>query len=211
MGELDRDYTVKPGVARLPHFAHTAFAEHRNDLVGTDLVACGESHRGLLILPPGSPQSPGLTGNSEKAPPDPQARYSKGFPFGTRPEMRQLTSAYMADKTDVYTFDPDHAIIAYPLSILRDVAGAFLPSSAQLSETEDAHLRATCKDAIKYGCHAVILDTLSFQAPGFYEKRGYSRIGVVDGYRGGSQKIFMQKHLDGSFPPDSRTNTEVNR
>jgi len=58
-------------------------------------------------------------------------------------------------------------------------------------------LKAAENAAIKYGCHAVILDTLSFQAPGFYEKRGYSRIVFVDGYLGGSQKIFMQKHLDG--------------
>ena len=55
--------------------------------------------------------------------------------------------------------------------------------------------------AIKCGCHAAILDTLSFQAPAFYEKRGYSRIGVVDNYRGGSQKIYMQKRLAADFSP----------
>ena len=49
--------------------------------------------------------------------------------------------------------------------------------------------------ATKSGCRAAILDTLSFQAPAFYEKRGYVRVGVVDDYRGGVQRIFMQKRL----------------
>jgi GNAT superfamily N-acetyltransferase len=49
--------------------------------------------------------------------------------------------------------------------------------------------------AIRRGCRAAILDTLSFQAPAFYEKRGYVRVGVVDDYRGGVQRIFMQKRL----------------
>jgi hypothetical protein len=49
--------------------------------------------------------------------------------------------------------------------------------------------------AIKKGCHSASLDTMSFQAPVFYEKRGYVRVGVLDGYPGGAQKIFIQKHL----------------
>ena len=56
-------------------------------------------------------------------------------------------------------------------------------------------LKAAESAAIKSGCRAAILDTLSFQAPAFYEKRGYVRIGVVDDYRGGVQRIFMQKRL----------------
>jgi GNAT superfamily N-acetyltransferase len=51
------------------------------------------------------------------------------------------------------------------------------------------------KAAAENGCHAAILDTMSFQAPAFYEKRGYVRIGVVDGYPGGAQRIFMRKDL----------------
>jgi GNAT superfamily N-acetyltransferase len=49
--------------------------------------------------------------------------------------------------------------------------------------------------AIEKGSRAVLLDTLSFQSPAFYEKRGYVRIEVVDDYRGGVQRIFMQKRL----------------
>jgi len=60
-------------------------------------------------------------------------------------------------------------------------------------------LRTAEEAALRSGCRAVILDTLTFQAPGFYEKRGYVRLGIVDDYRGGVQRIFMQKRLD----PDS--------
>jgi GNAT superfamily N-acetyltransferase len=49
--------------------------------------------------------------------------------------------------------------------------------------------------AIEKGCHAAILDTMSFQAPAFYEKHGYVRVGLVDGYPGGAQQIFMRKEL----------------
>jgi GNAT superfamily N-acetyltransferase len=49
--------------------------------------------------------------------------------------------------------------------------------------------------AVEYGCHSASVETMSFQAPGFYEKHGYVRVGVIDGYPGGAQKIFMRKHL----------------
>ena len=56
-------------------------------------------------------------------------------------------------------------------------------------------LQAAEDNAIENGCHGAILETMSFQAPTFYEKRGYVRVGVVDGYPGGAQKIFMRKVL----------------
>jgi GNAT superfamily N-acetyltransferase len=63
--------------------------------------------------------------------------------------------------------------------------------SRLLQSAEDA--------AQRNGCRAAILDTLSFQAPEFYEKRGYVRVGVVEDYRGGMRRIFMQKRLLGSY------------
>ncbi|MBV9743807.1 MAG: GNAT family N-acetyltransferase [Acidobacteriia bacterium] len=58
-----------------------------------------------------------------------------------------------------------------------------------------AVLNAAEAEAIGQGCRFAIVETMSFQAPGFYEKRGYVRVGVVDGYPGGSRKIFMRKAL----------------
>jgi GNAT superfamily N-acetyltransferase len=58
-----------------------------------------------------------------------------------------------------------------------------------------AILRAAEEAAIRRGCCAAVLDTLSFQAPVFYERCGYTRVGVIDEYYGGMQRIFMQKRL----------------
>ena len=44
-------------------------------------------------------------------------------------------------------------------------------------------------------CHAAILDTYSFQAPGFYQRLGYEVFGVIDGYPRGYQKVFFKKRL----------------
>ena len=61
--------------------------------------------------------------------------------------------------------------------------------------TGSAVLKAAEDAAVENGCHGAILDTMSFQAPAFYEKRGYVRVGVVDGYPNGARKIYMRKDL----------------
>lgn len=45
------------------------------------------------------------------------------------------------------------------------------------------------------GCHAVWLDTFSFQAPGFYRKQGYTEFGRLDDYPPGHSRIYFQKRL----------------
>jgi GNAT superfamily N-acetyltransferase len=49
------------------------------------------------------------------------------------------------------------------------------------------------EEAQKRGCHTAVLDTYSFQAPGFYENLGYEAFGIVDGYGRGYQKYFFRK------------------
>ncbi len=44
-------------------------------------------------------------------------------------------------------------------------------------------------------CHAVSLDTHSFQARPFYEKRGYEVFGTLDGYPAEHKKFFLKKKL----------------
>ena len=45
------------------------------------------------------------------------------------------------------------------------------------------------------GAHLVHVDTMSFQAPGFYEKQGYREFGRLDLLPPGTHHIFLQKPL----------------
>jgi GNAT superfamily N-acetyltransferase len=49
--------------------------------------------------------------------------------------------------------------------------------------------------ALERGCHAAHLDTMSFQAPDFYKKHGYTIFGVLDDLPRGHQRIFLKKEL----------------
>lgn len=57
-------------------------------------------------------------------------------------------------------------------------------------------LKAAEDAAMRNGCKFASLDTMSFQAPLFYQKHGYVRVGAVEGYPGGARKIFMRKSLN---------------
>ena len=45
------------------------------------------------------------------------------------------------------------------------------------------------------GCHHVHLDTMSWQAPEFYKKHGYSVIGILPDIPDGNQKYLLMKAL----------------
>src|SRR5690349_20217945 len=49
--------------------------------------------------------------------------------------------------------------------------------------------------AIAHGCHGAHLDTMSFQAPSFYEKHGYTVFGVLDDMPRGQRRYFLKKDL----------------
>lgn len=58
-------------------------------------------------------------------------------------------------------------------------------------------LDAAESEAVRRGCRLMLLATHSFQAPEFYERRGYSRIATVADYPAGHSEIFMVKPLAG--------------
>ena len=56
-------------------------------------------------------------------------------------------------------------------------------------------LREAEKEAIRSGCHHVHLDTMSWQAPEFYQKHGYEVIGILPDIPNGNQKYLLMKAL----------------
>ena len=49
--------------------------------------------------------------------------------------------------------------------------------------------------AASRGCFAATLDTHSFEALGFYQKRGYEVFGTLEDYPPGHTKYFLRKRL----------------
>jgi ribosomal protein S18 acetylase RimI-like enzyme len=45
------------------------------------------------------------------------------------------------------------------------------------------------------GCHSAHLDTLSWQARPFYERRGYELYSTLDDYPGPHKRFFLKKKL----------------
>ena len=57
-------------------------------------------------------------------------------------------------------------------------------------------LIAAENEAKKRGCHAVHVDTMSWQAPEFYKKHGYELISELDNIPKGYKKFHFIKRLD---------------
>lgn len=57
-------------------------------------------------------------------------------------------------------------------------------------------LHSAEEEATRRGCTVSVLDTFSFQAPGFYQKHGYEIVGNIDNYpRPQDQVIYLKKRL----------------
>jgi ribosomal protein S18 acetylase RimI-like enzyme len=56
-------------------------------------------------------------------------------------------------------------------------------------------MRAAEAEAVARGCEVVRVDSHTFQAPGFYEKLGYERIGFAADTPTGHGEVFLSKRL----------------
>lgn len=70
-----------------------------------------------------------------------------------------------------------------------------LPDSLRGSGLGSQLLQAFENEARRRGCHNAVLYTLSFQAPGFYERHGWVKFGELPCKPEGSSRIFMSKQL----------------
>lgn len=72
----------------------------------------------------------------------------------------------------------------------------FLPEDLRGGGQGARILHAAEDEARARGCVGSYLDTLSFQAAGFYEKQGYTRVGALPDYpRAGQAKYFYMKRF----------------
>ncbi|MFB3305026.1 GNAT family N-acetyltransferase [Pseudomonas sp. AMR01] len=70
-----------------------------------------------------------------------------------------------------------------------------LPEALRGSGLGSQLLHAFEDEARRRGCANAVLYTLSFQAPGFYEKHGWVRFGEVPCEPEGSSRVFLSKRL----------------
>ncbi|HWI25836.1 MAG TPA: GNAT family N-acetyltransferase [Stellaceae bacterium] len=78
----------------------------------------------------------------------------------------------------------------------------WLPDGLRRCGLGSAILARAEEEARARGCHAVWLDTFSFQAPGFYLRRGYALFGALEDYPPGHRRFFLQKQLgEGAVRP----------
>jgi GNAT superfamily N-acetyltransferase len=56
-------------------------------------------------------------------------------------------------------------------------------------------LQAAEQEARTRGCHHVVLESYSFQAPGFYQQHGYEVFAVLEDHPRGHSKYYLRKRL----------------
>jgi GNAT superfamily N-acetyltransferase len=72
----------------------------------------------------------------------------------------------------------------------------FIPADLRGQDIGTVLLSMAEARAKSWGAVGIWLDTFSFQARGFYEKRGYAVFGEIADYPAGHQRFFLQKRLD---------------
>ena len=71
----------------------------------------------------------------------------------------------------------------------------FLPEALRGSGLGTKVLRMFEEEGRRRGCRSAVLYTISFQAPGFYERNGWRRFGQIPCDPPGTSRIFMTKEL----------------
>jgi GNAT superfamily N-acetyltransferase len=72
----------------------------------------------------------------------------------------------------------------------------FLPESLRKNRIGSRIIRKAGDEAKRRGCSRAVLFTVTFQAPGFYERQGYEVLGRIECDPPGHTRICMTKRLD---------------
>lgn len=73
----------------------------------------------------------------------------------------------------------------------------FLPETLRKQGLGTKIIKAAEEEGARRGCSRAILSTLSFQAPGFYERQGWQVLGRIDCDPPGHTRFMMTKTLAG--------------
>ncbi len=71
----------------------------------------------------------------------------------------------------------------------------FIPDQLRGQGIGTRILQQAEEEAKRRGCSASVLYTISFRAPGFYERHGYRVLGRVECHPPGTSRIYMTKNL----------------
>jgi ribosomal protein S18 acetylase RimI-like enzyme len=72
----------------------------------------------------------------------------------------------------------------------------YLPEELRGQAFGSRLLAAVEAEARRRGCKRAVVETSSFQAPGFYERHGYEEFGRVAFGTGRDARIFLRKELE---------------
>jgi ribosomal protein S18 acetylase RimI-like enzyme len=56
-------------------------------------------------------------------------------------------------------------------------------------------LQAVEREALNHGCQQIVLESFSFQAPGFYQKLGFETFAILENHPRGYQHHYLRKGL----------------
>jgi GNAT superfamily N-acetyltransferase len=71
----------------------------------------------------------------------------------------------------------------------------YLPEKLRGRDLGSRLLRMAEDEAVRRGCRGAVLYTISFQAPGFYERHGWREFGRIPCDPPGTSRVFMTKEL----------------
>jgi GNAT superfamily N-acetyltransferase len=77
----------------------------------------------------------------------------------------------------------------------------FVPEPLRNRKIGTRILRIAEDEAVRRGCHRAVLYTVSFQAPRFYEHRGWREFGRIPCDPQGTSRVFMTKELSADGVP----------